>query len=407
MSFDKLIHSRSALAEQSFRRYFVGACQHTLGMWIIRFLVGWIAWDLTRTAFWVGIVSACMLFPTMLLSPLFGVLSDRINTRNGLLCTLSALFLVSVMATIIIASGWLTLGVLVMLALLVGAITSAHGPLRLALMPRLVSRERLPSAIGLSAVVFNTSRIFGPMIAGFIIAKTSSTVAFGLAALLFAGGVISMLSVYVTDNTKRSIKAGMFADLYEGVHFALTTPAIRLILSLVLVNALLGRVVIELLPAVSGKLLNGTATTLATLTAAAGAGSVIGGLLLTRLRDNEAVMLRMALISLTSACLVVLPIGWTGTLWLLALFIGYLAMATTMVGTGSQALAQFIVKDEFRGRVMSLWSMVAMGAPSLGGFVMGALVDLWGFGPTLASFSLIAFVALIYLRKQGSRVALV
>merc|ERR1711916_382201 len=116
--------------------------------------------------------------------------------------------------------------------------------------------------------------------------------------------------------------------------------AIGFVLALTLMNALLGRTVLELLPAISGKLLDGTAVQLAWLTAASGVGSVIGGILLTQQRDRESTLMRLVLTCLTLAALILLPIYWLATPWLLTLAVGLLSLVTTTVGIGGQALTQ-------------------------------------------------------------------
>ena len=80
---------RSAFRSPQYRRYFPAGVFSTLGSWTLRFLLGWSAWDLTESATWVGVVAGLMLAPALLLSPLFGIVADRINPRNGLLVTVS------------------------------------------------------------------------------------------------------------------------------------------------------------------------------------------------------------------------------------------------------------------------------------------------------------------------------
>ena len=84
---DNPLSHRSAWGELQYRRFFPASCFATLGSWLIRFLFGWSAWELTHSAFWVGMVAGAMLLPTFLFSPLFGIVSDRINPRNGLVVT--------------------------------------------------------------------------------------------------------------------------------------------------------------------------------------------------------------------------------------------------------------------------------------------------------------------------------
>lgn len=382
----------SALAQPAYQRYFIASCLSTLGTWISRFLLGWSAWELTHAALWVGITSALMLLPTFVLSPVFGVVSDRVNPRNGMLATLSGLAVLAALAALATAAGWFSLPWLLGLAIAMGAISAAHHPLRLALIPRLVTRDALPSAIGISAIVFNTSRILGPAAAGWLLARTDSVAAFSVSALLSGGAGLALLRVRGIGAGPRNEAGSMAAELRAGLRFAGGHPLIRLALLCTLVNGLLGRTVIELLPAICGKLLDGKATSLAVLTAAAGAGSILGGLLLTRYRSDETALSQMVLYSLFGAALVLMASPLAGELWSLAAGAMSLAMVTTMSGTGTQAMAQLAVPDDYRGRVLSLWTVFSMGAPAVGSFAMGALADLLGFIPVLVGFAVSALL---------------
>ena len=138
----------SAFKSPIYRRYFPSAIFSTLGRWILRFLLGWSAWDLTHSATWVGIVAGLRLAPALVLSPLFGIVADRINPRNGLLLTISIHALLAGVAGAAVFAGVFELPVLVALALTLGIATSAHTPIGLELVPHLVPRESQPSAIG-------------------------------------------------------------------------------------------------------------------------------------------------------------------------------------------------------------------------------------------------------------------
>ncbi|WP_116364571.1 MFS transporter [Parahaliea mediterranea] len=393
----------SPLAEPAFRRYFLAMCLSTMGTWVTRFLIGWSAWELTHAALWVGIASAVMLVPTFVLSPLFGVLADRINPRNGLLFTLSSQALLGLGAAATVALDAFAIPALLLVALATGAISAAHQPLRLTLIPLLVSRGALPGAIGLSAVVFNLARILGPALAGSLLAAAGLVLGFATGGLLFAAGALAMLRVHCQDNRPPVQSAPVWQQFRDGLAFALARPAIRLTLLLTMANGLLGRSVIELLPALSGKLLAGDPHTLAILTAAAGAGSILGGLALTRQRGSETVLARMVFASLACAALALLPSPWADDLLAVGAIVLILSLATTMVGTGCQALAMLSVEERFRGRVLSLWTVLTMGSPAIGSLIMGALADRIGFAPVLVGFGLLALLALAALARGRGR----
>ena len=97
---------RSALSDPRFRRYYPASWFSSLGAWLLRFLLGWSAWDLTHSATWVGLVSALMLAPALLLSPWFGILSDRVNPRQGLRLSMVIHSAITLTGTLTTWLGW-------------------------------------------------------------------------------------------------------------------------------------------------------------------------------------------------------------------------------------------------------------------------------------------------------------
>ena len=389
---------RSAFSEPMYRRYFPASCFATLAVWIVRFLVGWTAWQLTHSAFWVGVVAAAMLLPTFLFSPVFGIISDRINPRNGLIVTVLSQGVIASFAGISHGLDILNLPLLMVIAVLLGVVTSAHQPIRLALVPRLIPRDALPSAIGYGAMLFNTSRIIGPAIGAWLVASYSESVAFYVASCFCLASIPSLISIKGVEPLKRERSSSFFNELIEGFVYAAAHPIIRLILCFTFINGLLGRTIMELLPAFSGQLLQGTAETLATLSAIAGAGSIAGGLLVSRQSGAPKRLIKLVNYCLMFAAVSLISIQFLSGLYQFCVLIFVLSLMTTVAGTGAQALAQLMVDDAYRGRVLSFWSMMAMGVPAASAIAVGALAQAFGFPIVSAITAVCALCLLATLR---------
>lgn len=392
---------RSAFSQPRFRAYFPSTLLSTLGSWVLRFLFGWSAWETTASAFWVGTVASLMLAPTFLLSPLFGITADRINPRDGLLITVSLQGGIAALAAVLQLATGLDLRLLLVLALLFGAVTAAHTPIRLALLPRLVERNALPSAIGYSAMVFNSARIVGPAIGAWLLTLAPVPIVYAVSAAALLGATAALLRVRGIERGEAAPASGsLAAQLRAGVRYAASHERIRLVFLITCASGLLGRTLIELLPAVSGQLLGGDSTTLAALSAAAGGGSILGGLLVSRQSGRLSVLARLVLGGLALAALVIATAhGWRA-LPAVALAVATVALCTTTIGTGCQALAQLMVEETFRGRVMSLWTVVAMGTPAIGTLLVGMGADRFGFPVALSTT---AMLALLVLAAAGPR----
>jgi MFS family permease len=391
------------LSSPVFRDYFIATSFATLGVWIARFLIGWSVWELTQSAFWVGATSAVMLAPTFLLSPIFGVISDRIDPRGGVVITALLNTLICVSIALLFFFDAINLIALLTSALAFGCVTAAHHPMRLALVPRILSRHLLPSGIGMTAMVFNVSRIIGPAIGAGIISVANLGIAYALAALCFCGTLSFLLKVPKVAPASRDRSISLLSDLMAGFRFIRQSPLVRLVLLMTLANGLVGRSVLELLPAISGQLTSGSAQNLAILSGVAGAGSIVGGLIVSRQRGDLAGISRLVMLALLVSSASLLPIVSLNSLgWLIGI-ITLCSLAMTVIGTGCQALVQMMIDDQYRGRVMSIWTVVSMGSPAIGALVIGGVSELLGLVPTLVGLAALALAFSLNLSRQRQR----
>ena len=395
---------RSALSDPRFRGYYPASWFSSLGAWLLRFLLGWSAWDLTHSATWVGIVGALMLAPALLLSPWFGILSDRVNPREGLRLSMvihSAITLTGTLATWL---GWYDRSALLALAATLGVATSLHSPMRLALVPLLVTREALPSAVGYSAMSFNIARMVGPALGAALVAQVNVSAAWLTAMLMFMVSFWGLSRLTIERDAPAAPSTSFVNQLVAGFRHLLGRSDLRLLLALTALNGLLGRTIIELLPALSGQVLQGGSAELAVLVAMAGLGSVLGGLLVSRQAADLARLMVLVCAAIALAALALIGLQWFAGLAGLALWVSVLSVVTTVAGTGSQTLIQLTASAEYRGRVMSVWTMLAMGAPALGAAVLGAGVDGFGFSRVAVWTGGVGIVLVIALYARRSRV---
>ena len=169
----------SSLKSRNFRLYLAGNLFAVNAFWISRVTVGWIAWDLTGSASFVGLISLAYFLPALVAGPLFGVVTDRVNVRHAAMTTQSALLVLSLLLFAIHAAGILNEPQLAAFVAMAGLAMAAHSPIRMSLAPRLVRRDRVASVINIAAINFNLARLTGPAIGGWLIAQFSVGAALG------------------------------------------------------------------------------------------------------------------------------------------------------------------------------------------------------------------------------------
>lgn len=353
------------------------------GIWMLRVCFGWVAWETTHSAFWVGAVSSVTMLPSLFLTPVFGVLADRIRLRVAMSLVMSVMAVLSAILSILAFSGSLGLLALIAMATVFGVATAFHHSFRLTVPARIDVETPLHNIIGMSAIVFNISGIVGPAIAGFALAVASEAVVFGLASLFYIAYLLLFRTLEFKPRADPPPFPGFFSEFSSGMRVALKMPEFLVAAASVFATGLIGRALIAQLPSITGKLLDGNADVYASLVATAAAGAIVAGFVLARVQGTTGSIRRNLY---RAAVLAMIICGACSafenfmSFWVAVASLGFLL---TVVGANSQSLLQLAVADKFRGRVMSFWSMAVNGGSAIGVLALGAAGDAFGMRPAL------------------------
>ncbi len=392
----------SALTTPQFRRYLIGNAISLHGLWVQKITIGWMAWEVTGSVAFLGWLAFLNYAPPLFFGPFFGVVVDRVNIRKAAMAT-QMLFIGAAMALLAIHLAGLSERVsLSGVALFIGMVTSAQHPIRMALTPRLAPQVQLPSVVLLLSLNFNIARVVGPAIGGGIIAAYGLREALIFTALAFVPFVLILSTLDPRANRPKA-KASLRADFAEGLLYVLQSRFIRTATLITGLFSLAGRGVLEILPSLADGVFQRGAAGLGVLTAAAGAGALLAAIVQIALPGP--VRGRLPLISLVAAVLGPVAAAYLGGVmrWELVVFlVGFLGFAGTLVGVGMQSAIQMQVEDHMRGRVMSLWIMVAMGGTAFGSMLLGGLADMVSLGFSLQITGISSagmIIALLILRR--------
>ncbi|MCH8867045.1 MAG: MFS transporter [Proteobacteria bacterium] len=382
----------SALSNRNFLIYLAGSTVSLHGLWIYRVALGWFTWQLTGSEFWVGIVAFTQFAPALLFGPLFGVLADRFERRRASIIINSLSFMSMLLLGSLIYLNQVNIVVLTTLSLVQGALDSAHTPVRMALVPNLVNKDQLQSAIATTSISFNVSRFVGPAIAGLIIANFNVGTAFVVNGFSYLAIIAAIIFVKLRPRENRSEKPGdVWSELLEGFRYVMCHRTIRGLLVVVAVASIFGRGALEMMPAFVDAVLQRGSSGLAILTSAIGAGSIATGLVLSRgTAWLDTSVIRIAVIA---AGLLVVAFGATEIFWLSILIVTGIGVTLSLCGVGSQILIQSLVDEEVRGRVSSFWGMIAFGGTALGSLVIGTASAAFGLQGTIVVTGILCVAA--------------
>jgi MFS family permease len=376
-----------ALATRDSRLFFSGSMVAWTGLWMQRIAVSWLAWELTGSAFWVGMVAFCDLAPAVFVSPIAGAIADRVDRVQLAIWTQVAIAIQAAAVAGITASGHMTITILLVLEVLGGIAASFAQPARQTLMPGIVARADLPAAVAANSLCFAVARFVGPAIAGPVIAAwgvvpaiAANAVGYGFACLS-----IALLRVDARERRGHPASASLWREVTGGIGYAWRHVGLGPLLLYAAMGALLMRGVQEILPPYVERLFGRGAESLAVLTACFGVGALCAGLWVASRGRLEGTV-RIAIFAALAQA--VATVGFVATGWFpLGMLCGALIGAVaSMHGISVQTLLQSAADPAYRGRMLSLWGLITRAFPALGALILGGLGELFGLRlPTIAA----------------------
>jgi predicted MFS family arabinose efflux permease len=390
-----------ALAHRNYRIYAGGNAVSLVGIWMQRVAVGWLAWTLTHSGTWLGVMSMAEFFPVVFLSPLAGALADRRDRVGIIRVTQIAGSVEASLLAVLVYTGAITIELLLALTLLLGIFNAIAQPSRLALIPTLVDRAALPSALAINAIIFNSARFLGPAVAGVVIAQISVGAAFAVNAATYVVFLVAMtnlrgLPALPVGATQSVLKASVEAYLYASRH-----PGIAPMLLLFTITTIGTRGFVELFPGFADSVFGRGPEGLAMLTSTVGLGAICGALWML-LRPAIAGLTRLVLAHTLVISLAILAFTATDRFALALPCVFVAGTAMTITGIGAQTLLQASVDVRMRGRIMALYGMIFRAGPAVGAVLMGSLSESFGLRLPLAVGALVScgFWALSRLKQK-------
>lgn len=385
----------------NFRNYMAGNFISQAGMWVQRIAVGWLTWELTKSPTWLGAMAMADFFPNVIMAPLAGALADRMDRLKAIR------LYVSISAVISSAIVWLTLTDQITVYLLLGLVMmngiamSFNYPVRLSLIQSLVGREALTSAVSINAIIFNIARIGGPALAGPAIAfwGVGPALIFTVVAdfvFVFMLYKVQLLSI-ARQKAKEATTLG--TEIMDGFRYAFNHPGIGPLLIILVMMAIFGRPFIELLPGFADKIFDRGVDGFAWLTSMLGVGSFIGSIALAK-RDGVQGLTRILIFNTLILCLAVIGFASTDNFWIAMAFTGAVGYAIVAIGVTEQTLIQVAVDDSMRGRMLSFYTLIARGCPSIGALLMGWLSSYFGLQPPIMAGAVVCIGIWAWSRRR-------
>jgi MFS family permease len=376
----------SAMRHRNFQLYFGGQLISNIGTWMQIIAQSWVVYQIGHSELILGLVAFASAIPVLLISPWGGVVVDRMPRRTLLMITQSgAMILAFVMAALtftIVIREWQV----ILLAAMLGVVNAFDAPARQAFVSEIVDREDLPNAIAMNSMMFNSARVIGPAVAGLTLALVGAAWCFTINGISF---LAVLLGLWLINIPRRKIQpsGSAWKQLVGGLHYTAEHLEISNLVLLALVFSVFGISYSTILPAFVENTLHQGALAYGWINTATGLGAVTGAFLLMygAGRGRRGKLLVATNIAFP---IVLIAFAFTSTLPLSLVLAFGLGTGFMLQFTTINTLLQTRVEDDFRGRVMGLYTITFFGFAPFGNLMMGYLGQKLGLGIAMALFAI-------------------
>jgi len=392
-------------AHRNFRLFWIGQTISLVGTWMQVMALGWLALELTNSAFLVGLVAVASSAPILVFSLHAGAFVDRSN-KLVLLRAMQTLFLIeATLLWLLTWTGHVTIGWILGLALFGGAVAAIEIPARQSLVIDFVGREQLREAIALNSSGFNIARIVGPALAALVISHMGLAWCFAINAVSFVTVLAGLARVSLPPMDRVRRDATLHQGVREVLGYVRSHRTVRALVAVITVFSVLAVPVVSLMPVVARDLFHTGSGGYGGLLSAIGVGGMLAALVIAGPGSHWKHGRVLVLASHGSAILLVLlPFVRSWVIgWIVLFGVGFFFIANN---AASNTLLQILVPDELRGRMMSIYGLIVVGlaqvvGSSLGGFVAQLYGVRWAIGGAAAA--LIVYLLLAFRRYPELR----
>ena len=360
-----------------FKRYIIGSAISDTGTWMQVMAQGWVLSTLTDRALVLGLANFAAGIPTLLLTMVGGSAADRYDKRIILIVAQLVQIVLALALGLLVLFGHVQIWHILVLAALLGSVIAFEMPALSALVPELVRKDQIASAVALDRSVFHGSRLAGPFVAGLVVSWWGAASAFFANAVSFVALIISMLTIpkraVGTPEEEEQRRSG----LMEGVRYVRKDRTILSLIALIaMTTVFVYPLVAVMLPLYVKNILGLGPEQMGTLMAVSGSGSLIGSLGLLSVASGKRIRVIMGAVCFVGAALFVL--SRTSTFAVAAIAMGVMAIGLATNFGLANTIVQERAPAHLRGRISAVFGLSFFGLMPLAGLVLTSLSDLIG-----------------------------
>ncbi len=392
----------SSLRHRNFRLLWTGNLATQAGYWMNSVAVGWLVFEKTHSAAWLGVSGFVSGVPLLLFSLVGGVLADRFNRWKLLMLNQMLGMGIALTYALLLTLGLIEVWHILVLSFLFGVTQAINVPTRQAMLPTLVEREDMVNAVALHSVGMNTMRIVGPSLAGVLIATIGAVGCYWIQAVGYVWAMANVFQMRVPLQLHIDRSVSPLRALMDGIRYLFGDQTLLGLMTLVAVPTLFAFPYQQLLPLFAEKILHVGPTGLGLLTSAVGSGALITALGLASAGSIPAkgrlLAVVLVLFGVAIACFALSP-------WFLISLIALAGAGITwsIASMLNQTLLQMTSRPEYVGRIMSVYALT-WGLQPVGNLIIGGTAEVTGAPIALALGGAVSVMGTVLLLVRLPRI---
>jgi MFS family permease len=401
----KLGNVFSSLKHKNFRYFWIGQCISLLGTWIQRTAQAWLVYSITRSPFLLGLIGVFQFGPVFLFSLFVGVLIDRFPKKKLLIMTQLIFMIQSLILAYLVWIHTVKYWQVAILAVVFGIAQTIDLPVRQSFFVELVGKEDLMNAISLNSTIVNLAKIVGPSIAGILMVRLGVTACFFINGISFIPVLYGLCLIKVKNNSIKKNTAGIITEIKDGIKFVLGNDALRYTVILIIIVCTFSANTEVIIPVITTDVFKLGAREYSFLLSSFGIGALSGAIFMAvRSKNglNKYILIGDSILISAAQIFTCLFKQYYATA-IIVVFIGFFYL--TFLNMSNSTL-QLNTTNEYRGRVMSIYSLITCGSAPIGNSFAGYVMQNMGAGmgyPMCGLFTLIPVIILLSYRKINSK----
>jgi MFS family permease len=374
----------SPLRQPVFRALWMASAVSSIGTWMHDVGAAWLMTSLSPSPFLVALMQAASSLPFFLLALPAGAIADVVDRRKMLLFTQAWMLVVAALLGVLTVTGITTPWILLILTFALSVGSAMNMPVWQAIVPELVAKEELSSAVTLSGIVINLSRSIGPAVAGIVIAATSTGVVFLLNAASFVAVMLVLYRWQRTTQTSALPAERFVGAIQAGIRYARFAPLLQTVYIRTAAYILFASALFALLPLLGRRELGLDALGYGIILGFWGIGGLTGAFIIPKVRQKTSIDHLVAGASVLMGAMM-LVLASVRNVYLICGVMFVVGIASLSVMVSLSVSAQTAVPSWVRARAIATQMLVFQGCMAVGSLLWGAIAQRTGISTALTA----------------------